>query len=75
MSQWQPFETAPRDGTPILVYDTTCCKGEKIFVVMYEHDKWELVGQFFYESYERAGFIKPFEPTHWHPLPNIPHEL
>lgn len=59
---WQPIETAPKDGRPILVY----C------------DAWyesRLVAG--WDAHEKAWRIKgmgcPFaQPSHWHQLPEPP---
>ncbi len=58
---WQPIETAPRDGTYLLGYD-----GEPIVIIAYESG-WEYGDNFI------AGNVneKP-RPTHWIPLPAPP---
>jgi hypothetical protein len=66
--EWQPIETAPRDGTPVLLY-------------VPKHEGWEpFIVQGWYESgafdrgwYEAASenWCKP-SPTHWMPLPPPP---
>jgi len=67
---WQPIETAPRDGTSILVCVThnTC-----------DHT-WETVqwidwarGAYIWPIYQQRIDI-PFPPTHWMPLPPPPGE-
>jgi hypothetical protein len=60
---WQPIETAPKDGTPILAWP---CEGMP-YVVRWEHRvsgyKWIEAGGEGYEQYE---------PTNWMPLPEPP---
>ena len=61
--EWQPIETAPKDGTPILIWD-----GEIQYVCAWVQRtpgdwRWfEFDGEF-YHSYK---------PTHWMPLPEPP---
>lgn len=73
MSQWQPIETAPKDGTKIdlwgrnlLTFDK---RGERITDVDWgpvrdwmghERNDW------------RHGRGEDFEPTHWVPIPSPP---
>ena len=54
---WMPIETAPKDGTLILIREQRCSG----LAVMYLHG-WK------YES----GNICYLEPTHWRPLPPAP---
>lgn len=54
---WPPIETAPRDGTEVLIYDGT----DKI-VVYYS----EMYGCFMDRHGDR------YEPIVWHPLPPAP---
>lgn len=68
MSAWQPIETAPMDGTSILV-----CVTHNI-----GPDEWETVQ---WVDWARLPFVWPhyldridipFPPTHWMPLPEAP---
>lgn len=70
---WQPIETAPRDGTPVLVANA---KGAMTTA------RWEKedCGTFVYEAwYLLFGGLNAEEteiewPTHWMPLPAPPTE-
>jgi len=55
---WQPIETAPRDGTPVLAY----WPGEAAMfgVVMWDGDDWR-----------ESEYVWRY-PTHWMPLPQPP---
>jgi len=64
MSDWQPIETAPKDGTEILVYDVWQKKGELFIVGWHFRDNsWRTV----------PGEWRK-EPTHWIRLPPPPAE-
>lgn len=58
VTQWQPIETAPRDGTLVLIREPRRCSG---LAAMF----W---GGWKYEF----GGICYLEPTHWMPLPAAP---
>lgn len=66
--KWQPIETAPKDGTRILVVN------EKEIVIAYASDsvwvdkkKGELLGWCIFDCHSDTESIFP---THWMPLPN-----
>jgi hypothetical protein len=60
-SDWQPIETAPRDGTPI--------------VVIPYGDVFELQVSWFLDGEERwANWMWSMEPYYWMPLPEPPTE-
>jgi len=66
MSEWQPIETAPRDGRDIQVY----CKdtGEQFVAFWFSpRDCW------CYAKW-RDGGIVVCKPTHWMPLPEPPED-
>ena len=75
MTEWQPIETAPKDGTPMLLFYPILgvCFG------CWDHigtaDWWiaDSVGE------DPSGWRCPYqeddmEPTHWMPLPAPPKE-
>ena len=78
-SSWQPIETAPKDGTMILVSSTdqgVCCV------------EWDCIAEAFPMSPVNCGFYFPYSeqdecggavmvenPTHWMPLPTPPENI
>lgn len=61
---WRPIETAPKDGTEILVFD-----GKQIWLVGTEHEM--------YPKDNGCGCCSSsvhYEATHWQPLPKPPSE-
>jgi len=76
-NQWQPIETAPKNGTQIIVYD-----GEFVFPSMWkepcEFRDYGEEGGWCEASYELGGMLYEgvdvckFPPTHWMPLPPSP---
>jgi hypothetical protein len=66
MSEWQTIDTAPQDGTDILVYATELGTGFPLFSVVH------------FEDWYQPEWITPeagnidFTPTHWVPLPAPP---
>jgi hypothetical protein len=84
-AEWRPIETAPRDGTPILL-----CSGDRVTAGHWEPERFpsapeyngttgEYLGQFetgevvdaWWYS-EDGGFDGEHPPTHWMPLPTPP---
>ena len=71
---WQSIDTAPKDGTPVLLYDASCedwavgsCTG-----IDYDGTKlWHLsVSETLYVSFCENEYV--LTPTHWMPLPEPP---
>ena len=58
--EWQPIETAPKDGTPVLAWLVNPSGDEYITVI-----KANRSGGWDWRSIY-------FEPTHWMPLPEPP---
>lgn len=71
---WQPIETAPRDGTEFLAYSTRCGKCDVVV--------WRDFGSYgYFDPVQSDGECGPFEnefgygsddATHWMPLPEPP---
>lgn len=74
MSEWQPIETAPRDGTKVLLIVV----GYEPAVGAYYERGWDYQeeGDFVQEAHytEWCETTGPWEPTHWMPLPAPPKE-
>lgn len=71
-SPWQPIETAPRDGTWVLVTGGDICYGwdgiskPSAVAAQFEGRAWQFA---WYDS----GYYGEYEdPTHWMPLPKKP---
>lgn len=81
---WQPIETAPKDGSPILLYGTYQWEDYKnyqeggIFVgYLYSSKSSEYYEeQDDVEEYWRLVNANPYidkaQPSHWMPLPEVP---
>ncbi|HEU4635425.1 MAG TPA: DUF551 domain-containing protein [Edaphobacter sp.] len=77
MSDWQPIETAPKDGTRVLV-----CYGSKPRVIVAywqsEPSLWEREDVPCWAVFEPEDpfysvyLLDEYEPTHWQPLPKPP---
>lgn len=67
MSEWQPIETAPKDGTKVILCEadqpSDVCMG------------WFMEGE--WRDYGDLGCngMCNYEPTHWMPLPIVPEGL
>ena len=59
--EWQPIETAPMDGTRVLVF--RMCWQESAAVCWFNRDTDEWIP---------VGGVMFCEPTHWMPLPPAP---
>jgi hypothetical protein len=62
MSEWQPIETAPKDGTAILVFHN------RMVIEAWYSGRW---GRFVQSE---TGGHNGIAPTHWMPLPAPPKE-
>lgn len=72
MSEWQPIETAPRDGTDVLIVDISATKPTASIAHFWSDDCWICCHA---ESYSEAiyGEIEVMgDPSHWMPLPTPP---
>jgi hypothetical protein len=69
VNEWQPIETAPKDGTSVWVF----CGGEQAAMRWLVIDGTSGLGLWVYSD----GLLsdvdpEPEEPTHWMPLPKPP---
>jgi len=71
MSEWQPIETAPKDGRDFLAVDSWEDDGEiiNLWLVGYFHKG---ANRFHYGSADEDHFVVDHTPTHWMPLPEPP---
>lgn len=70
MSEWQPIETAPKDGSPILIWQP----GGVTQYTWYT-DCWICRWEDRYQCWTEAGgelYSEARSPTHWMPLPDPP---
>jgi hypothetical protein len=82
-SEWQPIETAPKDGTAVLLwggqYEDDLNGPRDNEIISYAHfvpddfdegdpGRWEELGGCYYSSWIH-------NPTHWHPVPPPPPEV
>lgn len=69
MSDWQPIESAPKDGTPVILGTSEPGFYPRSAWFSQEFDEWVVR-----ENIERgeATFINFRNITHWMPLPNPP---
>jgi hypothetical protein len=65
--EWQPIQTAPKDGACVLLYDNTC---EEPVVGFWHASGWLV-------AWDHSRYDTNFpgcDPTHWMPLPEPPKE-
>lgn len=71
--QWQPIETAPKDGTCVMVWPPTwndvasCAKWDRDEYVKRPRPYWRRI-----DDLGRASTSRDKPPTHWQPLPQPP---
>ncbi len=76
MSEWQPIETAPKDGGSVLLFiDRTAIEGQwdnetRADGYVYGDGKW-VVDSLPSHGCGCCSYDNP-EPTHWMPLPEAP---
>ena len=66
MTEWQPIETAPRDGTVIWCYEKYGL-GWPHAIKFASYDEWQ---GWIYADEMMCDYVP--EPTHWMPLPAPP---
>lgn len=67
MSEWQPIDSAPRDGTYVLLYDDRFLHSvDSYLIARYEHGDW-------WGRPTKSGISHLWrEATHWQHLPAPP---
>lgn len=71
LGAWQPIETAPKDGTTVIVFvpPGKYHSGRTVTVRWTERD----IGYWHVDDGKRGPFpLRGGEPTHWMPLPEAP---
>jgi hypothetical protein len=74
---WQPIETAPKDGTRVLIYVPYDDGDGEVYLASFGYDVGYGNGPSWQPEYaEVAMFNSPDDrqPTHWMPLPDPPAE-
>ncbi len=75
---WQPIETAPKDGTEVVgwfPYHSTATLGGSVFVMRWNDDRYHKRPVPYWEA---SGWVwgrrdqREKQPTHWMPLPDPP---
>lgn len=66
MSQWQPVESAPKDGTLILAFLPESALMKIVFA------RWDDEFACWYDDKGESAFPIDVEVTHWMPLPEPP---
>lgn len=69
MSEWMPIESAPKDGTEILVY---CPGGSAGEVCVSAYLPNTVRGSGFGSIHSCCGYEIDVKPSHWMPLPEPP---
>ena len=71
---WQPIETAPKDGTPVLVYPPTWAKAIAS-IAKWNKDEYAKKPRPYWrrvDDYGKVTISRDNPPTHWMPLPAAP---
>jgi len=72
--EWQPIETAPKDGTSIILYEPN---RKKVQIGKWDNDRWAKKPRPYWamvSGYSDKTYERMFPPTHWQPLPPSPTE-
>lgn len=65
-NRWQPIETAPKDGTPLILFcDDVVGMGQYLLRDWTEWEGWQFMTPVKLQ-------VRAFKPTHWMPLPVPP---
>lgn len=64
MTDWQPIESAPMDGTHILIFRTATMDPADTMFVCFYNTRWQ--------GWQTTPGHYGCNPTHWMPLPPVP---
>lgn len=64
VTEWQPIETAPKDGSRVLL---GCAQHGSVIVGRWRHDAWSSPC-----GYDGEDHLCASDPTNWQPLPVAP---
>ena len=68
MGEWQPIETAPKNGVRVL-----CADGDDVATAEWTNARWVVSPTVWEGDGEYGGLADlEFSPTHWMPLPEPP---
>ena len=74
--EWQPIETAPKDGTAILVFPPSL-SGVQASIAKWDKDEYARRPKPYWkrlDAHGRAFISREKPPTHWMPTPPPPSE-
>ena len=71
---WQPIETAPKDGTAVMVYPPTW-NGRSASIATWKRDKFAKKPRPYWDRDDDMGRVtisRELPTTHWMPMPELP---
>jgi hypothetical protein len=74
MNKWKPIETAPKDGTSVLVFPGIW-NNKNISIAKFDNDKYARKPKPYWsrdDDMNRVTNSRNNPPTHWMPLPDPP---
>jgi len=76
MTDWQPINTAPQDGSRILLYWPTLFNQPHVACGTWQTQRYHVHPRPFWQSDYRWGIerLRDCPPTYWMPLPEPPQE-
>lgn len=70
-AEWQSIETAPKDGTPVIVGDRNAT-GSWVDAAYYDPEAWDCGGWFLVNTHWTDAYNGQVWPTVWQPFPDLP---
>ena len=69
---WRTIESAPKDGTPVILYVPWRLSIGKITVAAFLDNQWHITQRIQHGERIQGGVTIPVPATHWMPLPERP---